>query len=227
MRNKEEYYRYLQQRKALPRRNYYQLSLQEKQQIQQDSRGQKPRLLLHACCAVCMGWPLEFLLDTFAVDIFYYNPNIWPQAEYQRRLEEVRRVLQEEYPGQIQLIAGPYDNAAYTVEQLAPYKDDPEGYRRCFLCYALRLQEAFRYAAEHDYPYLTTTLTVSRQKDSQKINEIAAGLQRQYPQVHYFYSDFKKAGGQQKTDELAARRRLYRQDYCGCVYSWEERFLEK
>lgn len=221
----EAYYEYLKSRKAMNKINYYLASLEEIRRIKKEFGGRKPKLLLHACCAVCSGWPLEFLSDIFDVTVFYANSNIWPSAEYERRLSELKRFLKEVYGTAVALVVPDYNNAVYTKQILESRKDDPEGYKRCFGCYTARLQEAYRYAAEHGFDYVTTVMTVSRQKDSQKLNEIGHALSLLYPDTKYFYSDFKKKGGQERRDELASAHHLYRQTYCGCIYSWQERFL--
>ena len=221
--NKEAYRHYLASRKSSGKTNYYLMSLKEIDQIRREFPDRRPRLLLHACCAVCASWPLEFLSSVFDLTVFFNNSNIWPSAEYERRLQELRRYLEETDPGhQIRLVVTPYDNEAYT-RKLEPMKDDPEGYGRCFFCYATRMNEAYAYAAASGYDFFTTVMSISRQKDSQKMNEIGKSLSSRYPGTRYFYSDFKKAGGQQRKDELSEAHHLYRQDYCGCIYSWESR----
>ena len=222
----KEFYEYLEQRKKMNKINYYLASIKELDEIKKQYPNTKPTMLLHACCAVCAGWPLEFLMDHFKVTIYYGNSNIWPSDEYHRRLNELKRFVQEEYGNEIDVIIPNYDNAAYT-KVLEPRKDDPEGYKRCFQCYAIRMSDAYRYASENGFDYFTTVMSSSRQKDSQKINETGKALSHLYPNVKYFYSDFKKHGGQERREEIADEHNLYRQDYCGCVYSWEERFLDK
>ena len=125
----DEYWEYLQKRRQMNKTNYYLESLREIEQIRREF-DHKPRLLLHACCAVCAGWPLEFLCDVFAITIYYANSNIWPAAEYSRRLAELERFVKEVYGDAVDIIVPPYDNAAYT-KKLEPLKDDPEGFRRC------------------------------------------------------------------------------------------------
>lgn len=208
-------------RDAAPKTNYYQESLKELETIHNEFQYRRPRLLLHACCAPCAAFPLEFLEQTFDVTIFYNNSNIYPAEEYQRRLGELKRYLQEVWPG-IPLIVPPYDNAAYT-KKLEPQKDLPEGCGRCFYCYALRMDEAYRFAAMENFDFFTTVMTISRQKDSQKMNEIGRSLAKKYPSVRYFYSDFKKNRGIDRGQELSRQHSLYRQDYCGCLYSYQGR----
>ena len=216
--NNEAYQNYLRRRKCSPKTNYYRMSLNELDRIRAEFT-RKPRILVHACCAVCASFPLEFLSETFDVTVFFNNSNIWPKAEYDRRLQELRRYLAETAP-EISLIVKPYDNEAY-MKPLEPMKDDPEGFGRCFYCYAVRMREAYAYAEENGFDFFTTVMSISRQKDSQKINEIGRSLSRLYPSTAYFYSDFKKGGGQIRQKELCDEHHLYRQDYCGCVYSWQ------
>ena len=135
-----------------------------------------------------------------------------------RYLKEVNPTL----PHPVELIVPPYRNEEFTA-RLSVLKDVPEGGGRCFLCYGLRMDEAYRYASEHHFDYFTTVMTISRQKDSQKLNEIGRQLSHKYPDVPYFYSDFKKKKGIDRGQELSRLHQLYRQDYCGCRYSYEKR----
>lgn len=199
------------------RTNYYQKSILTIEQIRHDYPDRKPKLLLHACCAPCACWPLEFLSSVFDVTVFFNNSNIYPASEYDRRLDELKRYLTEVWPD-IHLFTVPYDNESYT-KKLEPMKDDIEASGRCFYCYALRMKEAYQYADDQHYDFFTTVMTISRQKDSQKLNEIGKALAVQHPSVPYFYSDFKKAGGQVRAQQLSDEHHLYRQDYCGCIYS--------
>ena len=212
---------------AKPKINYWKMSVEEMTRIQ--AEGRHPKLLMHACCAPCSAFPLEFLSGVFEVTFYYNNSNIYPAAEYQRRLEELKRYLEEvnpTLPHPVQLIVPPYRNEEFTA-RLAVLKDVPEGGGRCFLCYGLRMDEAYRYASEHHYDYFTTVMTISRQKNSQKLNEIGRQLSHKYPNVPYFYSDFKKKKGIDRGQELSRLHQLYRQDYCGCLYSYEKRQEDK
>ena len=215
--NKEAYLRYLKSRKSSNKTNYYRMSLKELEEpftLEEDGG----KLLLHACCAVCASWPLEFLSEHFQLTVYFNNSNIWPEEEYDRRLYELRRYLSETDPT-IELITMPYDHEEY-MKPLEPMKDDPEGFGRCFYCYAVRMGQAYAYAEEHGYDFFTTVMSISRQKDSQKMNEIGKSLSRLHPSTAYFYSDFKKGGGQERKDVLSREHNLYRQDYCGCEYSY-------
>ena len=159
---------------------------------------------------------------SFSLTLYYNNSNIYPKEEYERRKNELIRFVHEVYGESVSMVFPAYDNVSYTKE-LEPMKDDPEGWERCFYCYEKRMEEAYRYATEHDYDYMTTVMSISRQKDSQKLNEIGEKLSKKYPKVKYFYSDFKKKGGQIRRDEIVKEYDLYHQDYCGCIYSYQER----
>lgn len=217
----EEYKAYLSSRHSAKKKNYYQFSLKELEDIRQS--GTKPKLLLHACCGPCAGWPLEFLHDAFAIAILYNNSNIYPEKEYTRRKDELLKLLHLLGYDDVNVIIPPYDNAAYTRDVLSDRGDDPEGWKRCFHCYEVRMEEGFAYAEKNGFDWFTTVMTISRQKDSQILNAIGAKLAEKHPSVHYFYSDFKKAGGQNRRDEIVREYDLYHQDYCGCVYSYTER----
>lgn len=184
-------------------------------------KGKKPRLLLHVCCAPCACHPLRFLLPYFEVSIIFNNSNIYPKAEYEHRLSELRRLLSllaKEENIRIPLIVPPYENEAFDVD-LAPYAEEKEGGQRCLVCFRKRLSEGMRYAKEHGYSFFTTALTVSPYKNAQVLNAIGSELEAQYPGVSYFYSDFKKRGGTEIGRQMARRYHLYEQDYCGCRYS--------
>ncbi len=202
--------------------NYYQESLKELNNL--STREKKPRLLLHTCCAPCTTFPLQWLSEHFDITLYYANSNIYPSTEYQKRLDELRVYLANfntDSSCSIKLICPNYDNAAFT-EKLKPFKDIPEGGQRCFLCYSLRLQECFRYAKEEDFEFVTTVMTISRHKNSQILNQLGSQLERQYAPVRYFFSDFKKNKGQEIATQLSKKYSLYRQAYCGCIYSYEE-----
>lgn len=185
-----------------------------------------PKLLMHSCCAPCSSYCLSYLAEYFHITIYYYNPNITEQAEYQKRVKEQQRLIGElpvKYP--ISFVEGAYEpevflSMAKGMEQL------PEGGERCFACYELRQRKAAEYAKEHGFDYFTTTLSVSPHKNAAKLNEIGLRLAQEYD-IPYLVSDFKKKGGYLKSIELSAEYHLYRQDYCGCVYSKAVREREK
>lgn len=184
------------------------------------------RLFLHSCCAPCSSYCLEYLRKYFDVMVFYYNPNISFGEEYRHRVEELKRLveeLNEDAAGgnPIELEEGPYEPERF-FEAVKGMEDCPEGGERCFVCYELRLREAAKRAAEGGYDFFTTTLTISPLKNAQKLNEIGQRLGEEYG-VACLPSDFKKKGGYQRSIELSREHDLYRQDYCGCVFSKKER----
>ncbi|MBO5528946.1 MAG: epoxyqueuosine reductase QueH [Bacilli bacterium] len=189
----------------------------------------KPKILLHVCCGPCSCYPLTFLATRFDITIYYGNSNIYPAEEYDHRLSELRRLLdclKRDHGYDIKLIVPPYDNENY-MKHLEPLKDQPEGGERCFLCYALRMEEAYAYASAHGFDFFTTVMTVSRQKNSQKLNEIGKSLSFKYPNVAYLYSDFKKKKGLEIGTQIRKEYDLYNQDYCGCQYSYEEALIRR
>lgn len=202
--------------------NYYKKSLQILDNL--DKTQGKPKLLLHACCGPCSTFPLTFLCPHFDVTIFFNNSNIYPNEEYYRRLNELKKLLEyykRDYGFEVGLIETKYDNDAYNVD-LEPYKDLPEGQIRCFICYEKRMDEAFNYADKNGFDYFTTVMSISRQKSSQKMNEIGEKLQQKYKNTKYFFSDFKKNRGIDIGRELKIKYNLYQQLYCGCKYTYEK-----
>lgn len=177
-----------------------------------------PKLLLHVCCAPCSSYVLEYLSNYFYITVFYYNPNIDTFDEYDKRMKESYRFTKEfkgRYP--INFVEIGHDNDKYekTIKGL---ENEKEGGSRCFKCYRLRLEQAFIYAKENNYDYVTTTLTISPLKNSKKINEIGHELSEIYG-LKYLYSDFKKKEGYKRSIVLSREYNLYRQNYCGCKYS--------
>ena len=169
---------------------------------------------------------LEYLSDYFAITDFFYNPNIAPQEEYRYREEELKRLIREMHPKyEIAFVAGKYDPERF-YETVRGLEHIREGGERCFACYRLRMEEAALLAAKGGYDYFTTTLTISPLKNAEKINEIGRELEVQYG-VKHLPSDFKKRGGYLRSIELSKEHGLYRQDYCGCVFSKAEREREK
>ena len=201
---------------------YYNLSLEELEKIK--NYKVKPKLLLHVCCGPCSAFPLMFLNPYFDITIYYNNSNIFPSEEYYRRLEEMKKFvdqLNNESGLNIKYIIPNYDEEEYS-KMLSIYKDAREGGERCFLCYRLRLEEAYEYAVNNDFDYVTTVMTVSSQKNSIKLNEIGLELQKKYPSCKYFVSDFKKKQGADVGRRISNAYGLYRQQYCGCRYSYYE-----
>lgn len=201
--------------------NYYKESLKELEQIKS---GTKPSLLLHACCGPCSTFPLTFLCPHFDVTIYFNNSNIYPSEEYYRRLNELKRFLElfkKDYGFEVKVIETKYDNENYNKD-LEKYADAKEGGERCFLCYEKRMDQAFKFADGNGYDFFTTVMTISRQKNSQKINEIAGKLQEKYSKTRYFFSDFKKNKGIDLAREMRIKYDLYQQLYCGCKFTYEK-----
>lgn len=187
-------------------------------------KAAKPRLLLHACCAPCSTFPLTYLCPHFDVTIYYQNSNIYPEEEYNKRLNELKRFLHDfelKNNYHVELIIPLYDEKQYYAF-LENYKDYPEGSLRCFACYEKRMEEAYKYAQINQFDYFTTTLSVSRFKNSQKINEIGAKLENKFLPTKYFYSDFKKKDGNLVVEKMKKEYSLYQQQYCGCRFSYSE-----
>ena len=183
-----------------------------------------PRLFLHSCCAPCSSYVLEYLRQYFRITVFYYNPNITEDAEYRKRVEEQKRLIaayNETQGYSIEIIEGDYEPECF-FEMAKGLEDCPEGGERCFACYELRLRETAKRASAGAYDYFTTTLTISPLKNAVKLNEIGERLAKEY-YVNWLPSDFKKRGGYQRSIELSKEYDLYRQDYCGCVYSRKQR----
>ncbi len=182
--------------------------------------GEKPRpsLFLHACCAPCSSYVLEYLSNWFDITVFYYNPNIFPREEYEKRVCELERLIRElPAGGPVRFVEGPYEPERF-FELAKGLEDLPEGGERCFRCYRLRLAQTARLAAEGGYDYFTTTLSISPHKNAAMLGEIAAEEGRIW-HVTPLPSDFKKKNGFKRSTELSAQYGLYRQDYCGCVFS--------
>ena len=180
----------------------------------------RPTLLLHVCCGPCSSSVLEILNKHFDITIYYYNPNTYPYEEYQKRLNEVIKLLNETNETNIKIINEKYDDEDY-YEYVKGHEEDKEGGSRCYKCYFYRLNQTAKYAKENDYDYFTTTLSVSPYKNSKKLNEIGELLSNKY-NIKYLYADFKKKDGYKKSIELSKKYNLYRQEYCGCKYSLNE-----
>ncbi|WP_073109177.1 epoxyqueuosine reductase QueH [Hespellia stercorisuis] len=190
------------------------------QQLQSENRI--PRLLLHSCCAPCSSYVLEYLSEYFEITVFYYNPNIFPESEYNKRILEQQTLIGAmSFKNPVSFLAGNYEKEKFQ-ELSRGLEYIPEGGERCFQCYELRLSQAAKAAAENGFDYFTTTLSISPMKNAQKLNEIGLECERQFG-VKYLQSDFKKKNGYKRSIELSKEYGLYRQDYCGCVYSFRER----
>ena len=185
-----------------------------------------PSLLLHSCCAPCSSHVLSVLSPHFDITIIYYNPNIEPYAEYlKRKSEEIRFINEFPHDNLIEIMDCDYDNDIFH-EMVKGMEDLPEGGNRCFKCYRLRLEKTAEVARDKGFDYFTTTLSVSPYKNSDKLNEIGRELSEKV-NVPYLISDFKKKNGYKHSIELSAQYNLYRQDYCGCIYSKRDRDIKK
>lgn len=178
----------------------------------------KPRLLLHSCCAPCSSYVIEYLNNYFDITIIYYNPNISPEEEYlKRKNEEIRFIKNYD---NVKFIDCDYDNDLYN-ELVKGLENEPERGRRCNKCFYMRLEKTCKVAKEFDFDFFGTTLTVSPYKNANLINEIGEELQKKY-NIKWLYSDFKKNDGYKKSILLSREYSLYRQNYCGCIYSKKE-----
>ena len=180
-----------------------------------------PKLLIHSCCAPCSSYCLEYLSEFFNITVLYYNPNIFPALEYEYRVNEQRRFV-DEFPAKhpIKFIEAPYTPDEF-YEIARGYENAPEGGERCTRCYKLRLEYTAKLAKDMDMDYFTTTLSISPLKDATRLNTIGSELSSIY-KVPYLTSDFKKRNGYKRSVELSHQYNMYRQDFCGCVYSMNE-----
>lgn len=200
----------------------YQLQLER---ILEEPGIKGKRLFLHSCCAPCSSYVLEYLSAYFAITVFYYNPNITESLEYHKRVDEQKRLVntlnaegKERYP--ITFVEGEYDPQVF-LEAVKGHEQDPEGGERCGICFGIRLREAALLAAQGGYDYFTTTLTISPLKDAKRLNTIGEAAGRAAG-VAFLPSDFKKKNGYQRSIELSKEYDLYRQNYCGCIFSRNE-----
>ncbi len=200
--------------------SYYKLGLKELENIKEPKK-----LLLHSCCAPCSSHVISFLTKYFDITILYYNPNISPKSEYDKRKEEQIRLIKEiDKENKIDIIDCDYDNDKYE-KAIKGYENEPERGSRCTICFDLRLDKTAFLAKKLNYDYFCTTLTVSPYKNSNLINEIGKKKEEKYD-VKWLYSDFKKENGYKHSIELSKKYNLYRQDYCGCKYSIREKKMD-
>lgn len=198
----------------------------EMEKIIEENRknGLKPSLLMQVCCAPCSTTVMYRIKDDFDIDIYYYNPMIYPSGELNKRTKEVEK-LANRMGLKVKLII-PENNINDFADIAQKRKNTPEGGEACYDCYKLRLEETAKYAKEHNYDYFCTTLSISPYKNSKWINEIGRDLEKEYG-VKYLYSDFKKRNGYKISIELSQKYDLYRQSYCGCVFSYNEMLEHK
>lgn len=180
--------------------------------------GARPRLLLHSCCAPCSTHVLDYLSSYFDITVYFYNPNIHPEDEYRKRAIEQREFI-ENFPSAkgVLFVEGEYEAERF-FELSKGLEDEPEKGARCTICFKMRLEKAAQYAREYDFDYFTTTLSISPHKDAALLNELGEKTGKEAG-VEYLYSDFKKKNGYKRSTELSSEYGLYRQDYCGCVFS--------
>jgi len=203
--------------------NYQKQLDEELLKIQQEEEVK--HLLLHSCCAPCSSYVLEYLSRYLEITVLYYNPNIYPPKEYDFRKEEQKRFIEElptEHP--VHFLDCAYDSETY-YEAVRGMEMEPEGGKRCEVCFRLRLEEAAKAAKNLGMDYFTTTLSISPMKNAALLNDIGGQLSLEYG-VKYLYSDFKKKNGFLRSTELSKEYGIYRQDYCGCVFSMRERHPE-
>ncbi|WP_101875698.1 epoxyqueuosine reductase QueH [Lachnoclostridium edouardi] len=181
-----------------------------------------PKLLLHSCCAPCSSYVMEYLSKYFQITIYYFNPNIFPPEEYEKRVREQENLIHKmNLPGNVKLLEGEYKPEEF-FQMAKGLEKEPEGGERCFLCYEMRLRKTAQEAVRGGYDYFATTLSISPLKNAGKLNEIGEKVGKEWGAL-WLPSDFKKKNGYKRSVELSKEYHLYRQDYCGCVYSKAER----
>lgn len=186
--------------------------------IKNISGGDKPKLLLHSCCGPCSSAVLERIEGYFDIDVFYYNPNIDSADEFYRRSDEQIKLVEDlGLDDKIDVKVIKYNHQEF-LSYIKGFEKYEEGGARCFRCYRQRLEETAKYAADNNYDYFTTTLSISPHKDSQILNRLGKFLSKKY-KVNYLFSDFKKKNGFKRSVELTDKFNMYRQDYCGCEFS--------
>lgn len=188
--------------------------------------GVTPSLLLHSCCGPCSSYCIEYLSEYFNITVFYYNPNIYPDDEYYMRVKEQQRFISSfDTNNPVKFIEGDYDKDRY-YDLVRGLEHEPERGERCKVCFDMRLSKTAQVAKELGFDYFTTTLTISPMKDAQLLNEIGEHNGNLYG-VSWLHTDFKKKNGYKRSTELSQEYDMYRQDYCGCVFSYNERAQQK
>ena len=200
---------------TLPMKRNYQMELDDYIRSHEEMR---PRLLLHSCCGPCSSSVLEYLVEFFDVTVLWFNPNIWPDEEFSRRLEAQQKLLRAMDPeGKISLLVLPRQEEKW-YEAVKGLEKEPEGGARCTECFRLRLEETAKIAAERGFDCFCSTLTLSRHKDPVRINALGEAFAEQYG-VAWLPSEFKKRGRELRSKQLCEAYGIYRQDYCGCEFS--------
>ena len=210
------------------KKNYYLEFVKEYREIRKEEVS-KPKLLLHVCCGACSAYPLMFLHDLFDITILFSNSNIYPKIEYDKRLEALKKYVNDffiETKSKIDIIEDNYDYESFKKD-LLPFKNQKEGLNRCKICIAKRMERLYEIANERDFKYVSTVMSVSRNKDSNYINLLNEKMNKKYPSIKYIYSDFKKNNGQEIGIEISKKYNIYRQNYCGCEFSLPKKVLNK
>ncbi|MCQ4726293.1 epoxyqueuosine reductase QueH [Anaerotignum faecicola] len=198
------------------RKNYQLITDEEIKKI--ELNGIRPKLLLHSCCGPCSSYVLEYLSKYFDITVLFYNPNIYPESEYSKRLEEQFKLIEKaDFEGNIEVMQAGYDYGKF-LKAVNGLEEEREGGKRCFECFKLRLFETAKTAKEYGFDYFASTLTVSPHKNADILNNIGLELEREF-NIKYLVSDFKKKDGYKRSIELSKRFGLYRQNYCGCEFS--------
>lgn len=197
--------------------NYHKLCLEEISKFKTIKK-----ILLHSCCAPCSSYVITFLSNYFDITILYYNPNIFPKEEYEKRKKEQIKLLKNiQTKNKLDFIDCDYENEIYNTK-IKGFENCKEGGNRCSICFYLRLEKTAIIAKKNNFDYFCSTLTVSPHKNSKIINEIGINISNKH-NIKWLYSDFKKNEGYKQSIELSKKYQLYRQDYCGCIYSKKER----
>ena len=204
--------------KDMEKRNYQ----KELDALILEQRGYRPSVLLHSCCGPCSSSVLEYLTKYFRVTLLWYNPNLYPEEEFDRRLSTQKELLEKmKLSSEVEVVSEPWQHDVFVSAALGN-EEEPEGGKRCEQCFYLRLKRCALLAKEYGFDYFCSTLTVSRYKNTPLINTVGEKIAEE-TDARWLPSDFKKRGGEQRSAELASLYRLYRQNYCGCEYSLEQR----
>lgn len=200
--------------------NYFLKSLEEYKEIRGNSKD-LPKILLHVCCGACSTFPLLYLIDLFDITIYFSNSNIYPYEEYNKRKENMMKYvtyLNNKFNKNIKVIEDKYDYESFK-QDLIPFKDQNEGMDRCKICIKKRLISLFEYANTNNFKYVSTIMSISRNKDVNYINYIGKELEKNYSNIRFLVFDFKKFNGQDIGVEISKKLYIYRQNYCGCEFS--------
>ena len=206
----------------IKKNHYYNLSQDKIAEIKKT--GKRPTLLLHSCCAPCNSYVMVSLSEVFDLTLLYNNSNIYPKSEYDIRVNELKNYtndVNKKYNLNIELLELEYNSQEFH-KKLSLANDGREGGERCKKCFQLRMDEAYEYALKHDFDYFTTVMTISRHKDSIVLNRIGEDLNKKYNSEMYFFSNFKKKDGLLKSKEIIDTYDMYRQEYCGCAFSYKD-----